>query len=252
MRFGKLSSQNKSRLVALSRQVRYRDSVEPTELYAPATLLERHSFDRCFYRFPTKREVQFANDSRLGKLTGPPHTFRAMDSPGKDDKDQYITYQQATSQLDRCVLAPEVMTLKVGNSTLRTSNGLTPLALDRRTGDVDQGTGVAVHVTHILTLRQNVVQGELVNGSVGKVTDFLTCHEAKEIHHIEIALSPRDKEENPKTGEIRIAEQLWRNPTKWPVVEFPGNRKRLIPPHEFTIENAGCSMQALRLQVPLI
>lgn len=109
-----------------------------------------------------------------------------------------------------------------------------------------------MHVTHILTLRQNVVQGVLVNGSVGKVTDFLTCHEAKEIHHIEVALSPRDKEENPKTGEIRIAEQLWRNPTKWPVVEFPGNRKRLIPPHEFTIENAGGEMQALRLQVPLI
>ena len=36
MRFGRLSEQNKSRLVALSRQVKYTDSVEPTELYVPA------------------------------------------------------------------------------------------------------------------------------------------------------------------------------------------------------------------------
>ena len=105
---------------------------------------------------------------------------------------------------------------------------------------------------HNLTLGQNAVQGVLVNGSVGKVTGFLTCHEAKEIHHIEIALSPRDKEQNPKTGEIWIAEELWRNRTKWPVVEFPGSLQRLIPPHEFTIENVNGSMQALRLQVPLI
>jgi len=32
MRFGKLSEQNKSRLGVLSRQVKYTDSVEPTEL----------------------------------------------------------------------------------------------------------------------------------------------------------------------------------------------------------------------------
>ncbi|KAF9650728.1 hypothetical protein BDM02DRAFT_1305111 [Thelephora ganbajun] len=196
MRFGRLSEQNKTLLVALSREVKYTDSVEPTEL------------------FPTKREVQFANESRLAKLSGPGHSFHSVDHAGKDDKDQYITPQQAKSQLDRCVLAPETMTLKVGAQVM---------------------------------LIKNVVQGILVNGSVGKVTDFLTCHEAKEKHHIEVVLSPRDKEENPKTEEVRIAEHLWQNKTKWPVVEFPGDRKRLIPPHEFTIENADGSMQALRL-----
>lgn len=110
----------------------------------------------------------------------------------------------------------------------------------------------ALRATPNLTLKQNAVQGVLVNGSVGKITDFLTCHEAKEIHHIEVILSQRDKEQNPSTGEVRIAENLWRNQTKWPVVEFPCGRKRLIPPHEFTIENVNGSMQALRLQVPLI
>ena len=92
----------------------------------------------------------------------------------------------------------------------------------------------------------------LVNGSVGKVTDFLTCQQAKEVFKIEVALSPRDKEENPLSKEVQIAEPLWVNQTKWPVVEFPGGRKRLIPPHEFTVENVNGTMHALRLQVPLI
>ena len=108
------------------------------------------------------------------------------------------------------------------------------------------------HATHVLTFGQNVVQGVLVNGSVGKVVRFLTCKDAKNIHHIEVALSLRDREENPRTGEVRIAEHLWVNPTKWPVVEFPCGRTRLIPPHEFTVENVNGTMQALRLQVPLI
>jgi ATP-dependent exoDNAse (exonuclease V) alpha subunit len=109
-----------------------------------------------------------------------------------------------------------------------------------------------LYVADVLTLRQNAEQGVLVNGSVGKVTDFLTCREAKETHKVEVALSPRDREENPRTGEIRIADRLWGSPTKWPVVEFLSGQKRLIPPHEFTIENVNGTMQALRSQVPLI
>jgi hypothetical protein len=118
--------------------------------------------------------------------------------------------------------------------------------------DVDQGAEATLYDAQSLTLGQNAEKRVLVNGTVGKVTDFLTCREAKNIHHIEVILSPRYKEQNPKTGEIRIADDLWVNQTKWPVVEFPGGRKRLIPPHEFTIENVDGSMHALRLQVPLL
>lgn len=131
-------------------------------------------------------------------------------------------------------------------------NGITLHPSGRCAGDVDQGADAVLYAMHNLILGQNVVQGVLVNGSVGKVTDFLTCQEAKEVHHIEVVLSPRYKEQNPKTGEVRISEGLWRDHTKWPVVEFPGTQKRLIPPYEFTIENVNGSMQALRLQVPLM
>jgi ATP-dependent exoDNAse (exonuclease V) alpha subunit len=111
---------------------------------------------------------------------------------------------------------------------------------------------IPLYVEHVLTLRQNAEQGVLVNGSVGKVVDFITCQEAKNVHHIVVALSPKDKEENPKTGEVRIGERLWKDSTKWPVVEFLNGHKRLVPPHEFTIENVKGAMQALRYQVPLI
>ena len=109
-----------------------------------------------------------------------------------------------------------------------------------------------LHATYILTLGQNIVQGVLVNGSVGRITDFLTCYDAKTFRGIEIALSPRDREENPKTGEVRVADHLWENQTKWPVVEFPNGRTRLLPRHEFTVENVNGGTYALRLQVPLI
>lgn len=190
----------------------------------------------------------------MAKLSGPARTFRCVDHTGEDDKGQPVTPQQAKLLVDRCVLAPETMTLKVGCLLLLNifQNGLTSPTLDRRTSDVGQGAKALPHATHVLTLRQNVVQGVLVNGSVGKVARFLTCKDAKKIHNIEVALSLRDREENPRTGEVRIAEHLWESPTKWPVVEFPGGRTRLIPPHEFTVENVNGTMQALRLQVPLI
>ena len=99
-----------------------------------------------------------------------------------------------------------------------------------------------------------------MNGSVGKVTDFLTCYEAKEKHHITVAVCPKDREEtlrpreawDPKIREVRIAGRLWESQTKWPVVQFPGGQERLIPPHEFTIENASATTQAVRYQVPLL
>ena len=142
MRFGRLSEQSKSRLAALSRQVTYTDSVEPTELYVPAAFS-----GGCFpyiwlRRFPTKREVLAANGSRLAKLSGQARTFQSTDRAGMDDKDQYLTPPQAKAQLDRCVLAPDTMTLKVGTLTLNTfPNCPTSPTSGWCTGNADQGAG---------------------------------------------------------------------------------------------------------------
>ena len=142
MRFGKLSERSKSRLMALSREVKYPDSVEPTELYVPVAFSDGSWANRWFRRFPTKREVQFANDSRLSKLSGMTRTFRCNDHAGRDDKDQEITPEQAKSQLNKCVLAPETMALKVGYPAPSISDGPTLPTLGRRAGNADQGTEV--------------------------------------------------------------------------------------------------------------
>lgn len=207
-----------------------------------------------YCRFPTKREVQFANESRLTKLSCPAHTFHSTDHAGKDDQDRVVTLQQAEGQLDRCVLAPKAITLKVSSSSTHLLRTVThyDLQVGAQVMLIKVRAEATLYATQNLTIGQNAVQGVLVNGSVGKVTDFLTCQEAKEVHGIEVVLSPRDKEQNPKTGEIRIAENLWRDHTKWPAVEFPNDRKVLVPPFEFTIENVSGSMQALRVQVPLM
>lgn len=137
LRFGKLSERSKSRLMALSRQPEYPDPVEPTELYVPVASLGRCLAEFWFRRFPTKREVQFANDGRLAKLRGMARTFRCDDHAGTDDKEQVITLDQAKSQLNRCVLAPEAMALKVGCPNSSISNGPTFQTLGRRAGNAD-------------------------------------------------------------------------------------------------------------------
>ena len=151
MRFGKLSERSKSRLMALSRQPEYSDPVEPTELYVPVASLGRCLAKFRFRRFPTKREVQFANDSRLAKLRGVARTFRCRDHPGTDDKDLDITLDQAKSVLNRYVLAPEAMALKVGCPSSSTSNGPTSPTLGRRAGNADQG----VEVVNLYSVRSD-------------------------------------------------------------------------------------------------
>lgn len=142
MRFGRLSERSKSRLTALSRQVNYTDSVEPTELCVSVAFSGMCSAESWVHRFPTKREVHFANESRLAKLSGPARTFRCADHAGEDDKGQPVTSQQAKVIVDRCVLAPETMTLKVGRLPFLNifPNGLTSPTLDWCTSDVGQGT----------------------------------------------------------------------------------------------------------------
>ena len=54
MRFGRLSQQNKSRLTALSREVKYTDSVEPTELYVTTAPPGVRLLDRRFAGSPRR------------------------------------------------------------------------------------------------------------------------------------------------------------------------------------------------------
>jgi hypothetical protein len=70
-----------------------------------------------FARFPTRREVDNANNSRLSALSGLFHKYEAKDFAGYDSKDVKISHVQMERLLERLVAA-KVITLKVSTYLL--------------------------------------------------------------------------------------------------------------------------------------
>jgi hypothetical protein len=92
---------------------------------------------------------------------------------------------------------------------------------------------------------QNLIQGELVNGSVGQVIAFSTSSEAQK-NHTDIAQV--DDAKDPITAQ-RIRSRAAQNDRVWPVVRFTNGRVMLIVPVEFTVNNAQGEREASREQV---
>jgi len=93
-----------------------------------------------------------------------------------------------------------------------------------------------------------LIQGSLVNGSVGQVVAFSTSHEAQ-INHTEIAQAGDTKD--PSIAQY-IRNRAAQNDRVWPVVRFTNGRVMLIVPVEFTVNNAEGGMEASREQVRFI
>ena len=128
-------------------------------------------------------------------------------------------------------------------------------------------------------MTQNVVQGELVNGSVGTVIAFATVHEAIQ-HHIRIAGINHEEKRFQGSEEdtlIEVSKALKLQYTepgstqeglqhqqrgdgqpkfsieeKWPLVRFTDGRLLLCTPVEFTVVGIKGNLEARRQQVPLI
>ncbi|KAJ7225902.1 hypothetical protein GGX14DRAFT_422829 [Mycena pura] len=92
-------------------------------------------------------------------------------------------------------------------------------------------------------LVKNLVQGRLVNGSVGQVLRFSTAADAAK-EHLEIAKVDGNAAQAASPRGAR--DQLW------PIVRFTNGVELLMTPQEFTINNADGEMEARRDQVPLI
>ena len=89
-----------------------------------------------------------------------------------------------------------------------------------------------------------MVQGELVNGSVGQVIKFCTSQEAMR-NKMEIATEEglRGSERDAQQAAARYDGSLW------PVVRFTNGRELLCVPTDFTVDNAYGEMEARRRQV---
>lgn len=114
IREGRLEPQTISRLRALSRRVVYYDGIEPSDLYVPTLSYPSPSlFLILATSFPTRREAYRCNENRLGALEGGSHTYRAIDVPAWNRREQrQYTIHEIAYSLDR-LQAANCIELKV-------------------------------------------------------------------------------------------------------------------------------------------
>lgn len=92
---------------------------------------------------------------------------------------------------------------------------------------------------------QNLVQGSLVNGSLGRVIDFKTAREAK-TQGVDIAATEIQKDR----GEMpRIPEWIMQANDKWPLVQFQNGVVMLCVRVSFEVNDADGKIEASRDQV---
>lgn len=107
-----------------------------------------------------------------------------------------------------------------------------------------------------------MLQGVLVNGSLGKVVEFINLHEAQN-RHIQMAEQERRKDDQVSStvnspdakaneaGLIALDDHVFKKDQLWPLVLFTNGRALLCSPVEFTVEGLKGNLEARRLQIPL-
>lgn len=96
---------------------------------------------------------------------------------------------------------------------------------------------------HYLIRYQNFVQGRLANGSIGRVTSFMTISQAN---------AARISVAQPENGRGDVTDMPRPRPddtTEYPVVQFENGDTCLCPPLQFTVVNVFGRIEAARDQV---
>ncbi|KAJ2919332.1 hypothetical protein MD484_g1111, partial [Candolleomyces efflorescens] len=161
--------------------------------------------------YSMRHEVQYANSSRLNQLPGKEETFTAHDMSGVDSDGKYISEKRRNQLLEKLVCQQRIA-LKVGAQVM---------------------------------LIKNLVQGQLVNGSIGKVVSFSTLSELAQDETM-VRSEEKDGVFLPDSSRSSLPARAW------PVVKFINGDQRVITPVDFELNNAEGKMEARRLQVPLI
>ncbi|CAE6471634.1 unnamed protein product [Rhizoctonia solani] len=201
--------------------------------------------------FPLWRLADSANQRRMWMLPGTPTVYRAQDSFSESvgRGTRAVTPERGRLLLDKMAMGR--MELKIGAQVMCT---------------------------------KNFRSINIVNGSIGKVLDFMTPAEARQSRHfIEMIPSddpnwdpfvfdptfPKSDREVKLYGDVpepgsplhdwlRSQEPDFPWPTvetegrKWPVVQFDQGTVLLVTPTLFTSENVRGETEACRVQIPLI
>lgn len=198
MREGRLSQDSIARFRTLSRDLpKSTEDIEATEL------------------FPTRPEVDRANESRMRLLDGKEYIFEANDggtAPTKEQRDRLLQH----------CMVPERLTLKKGAQVMLVKN----------------------------------MDDTLVNGSLGKVTMFMTEQMFNAYKDDEEAFLENGPSEADLKG-MEIKEKLGLDTRKiYPVVRFAiadgTTRDLLCKREDWKVELPNGEVQASRSQIPLI
>ncbi|CAE6513097.1 unnamed protein product [Rhizoctonia solani] len=184
--------------------------------------------------YPRRFEADYANRRQLMTLSGPRRVYSAHDSYGKDDDGNKIDPERAV-KLFGGMIVPKSLPLKVG--------------------------------AQVMCLR-NIRPKGLVNGSIGRVIDFMTPGQARTyaetnpqwsiITSIKSPISPKGGEASAGDTPIpgRATKTLWSyelfEQAEWPLVQFMDGQCVLMGPTNFTVETRQGTMEVQRLQVPLV
>lgn len=112
MRFGQMDPSTVEQFKKLSRPVNYTDGIGPTQLYSCRLNLFLTFHQDSIFRYPTRHEVDKANETRLKELPDKAHTYQSMDLPGRDSKGERISEQTMERLLER-LIASKIISLKV-------------------------------------------------------------------------------------------------------------------------------------------
>ncbi|KAB5588410.1 ATP-dependent DNA helicase pfh1 [Ceratobasidium theobromae] len=144
--------------------------------------------------FPFRKTAEMANEMQLRQLPDEPVDFVAVDLPGEDAES--ISEQEVKQILAK--LAPIVLRLAVGAQVMCT---------------------------------KNFPGRDIINGSIGRVVEFMTQPEAKDHNYPILGMSGgRAKADAPPPATDK-------KPIKWPLVEFIDAGKYLVTRADFKSQN---------------
>ena len=209
MRLGRLTPASISTFKSLSRPLAFKDAIDATEL------------------FPTRAEVDRANQTRMTNLSGSEMVFTAMDSGSQDPIIRKKTLSNS--------LAPEVLIMKKGAQVMLIKN------LDAGLVNGSIGRVQCFMNEHDFSIYH------------GNEEMYLQSYEPEDVG---------DTEQNAINAKARAAINAARLKTNapparvWPMVRFSmpdgTSRDLLCQPEEFKTEAPGGEILAKRIQVPLI
>jgi ATP-dependent DNA helicase PIF1 len=218
MRLGALSNTSIHKFKALQRKPEYDDDLEPTEL------------------FPTRQEVDNANNARLRSLHGKIHTFHA------EEGGAVVNREQRDRLLGNC-MAPQILELKKDTQVMLIKNMDEQLV----NGSLGKIIGFMSETTFSLCCSENI-----------DVDDALTFDSDDPYGFKTLDDESNDSENiaRKKKRILKLRAMAAESTQLWPLVRFTTSNglhiDRLMTREKWSFELPDGEVQAYRKQVPLI